>query len=130
MVNHLVENGTHEHVGWGRCEYKSSATLPVSSIIQPLFMFNAMKNCAISVATRGLRLPIFFKYPYSVKLFLSSGHSPWVTRLIQVQLATVHERCFLGKIKQNLSFSISHRAQNLPSFVLYPQNMTLLTLLT
>ena len=58
-----------------------------------------MKNCAISVATTGLRLPIFFKYPYSVKLFLSSGHSPWVTRLIQVQLATVHERYFLGKLK-------------------------------
>ena len=59
-----------------------------------------MKNCAKSVATRGLRLPIFFKYPYSVKLFLSSGHSPWVTRLIQVQLATVHERCFLGKLNK------------------------------
>ena len=37
MVNHLVENGTHDYVGWGRCEYKSSATLPVSAIIQPLF---------------------------------------------------------------------------------------------
>ena len=60
MVNHLVENGTHEYVGWDRCEYKSSAILPVSVIIQPLFQFNTMKNCAISVATRGLRLPIFF----------------------------------------------------------------------
>ena len=59
-----------------------------------------MKNCAISVASRGLRLPIFFKYPYSVKLFLSSGHSPWVTRLIRVQLETVHKRCFLGKLNK------------------------------